>query len=130
MSRHDWGKAGFTVAGTVGSGAQALRIAAAVMPDVVLLNLNLPDLPGLDRVGWQDPAAVEANISGAMPRPVISPARSGKLLRDSGAPVSAGRPGPCPRADTGELSRRERRRARRACPKTRREKATDTPYRQ
>ena len=39
-------EAGFTVAGTAGSGAQALRIAAAVMPDVVLLDLNLPDLPG------------------------------------------------------------------------------------
>jgi DNA-binding NarL/FixJ family response regulator len=39
-------EAGFTVAGTAGSGAQALRIAPAVMPDVVLLDLNLPDLPG------------------------------------------------------------------------------------
>jgi DNA-binding NarL/FixJ family response regulator len=41
-------EAGFTVAGTAGSGAQALRIAAAVMPDVVLLDLNLPDLPGAE----------------------------------------------------------------------------------
>jgi len=41
-------EAGFTVAGTAGSGAQALRIAAAVRPDVVLLDLNLPDLPGAE----------------------------------------------------------------------------------
>jgi DNA-binding NarL/FixJ family response regulator len=37
---------GLMVAGTAGGGAQALRIAAAVRPDVVLLDLNLPDLPG------------------------------------------------------------------------------------
>jgi DNA-binding NarL/FixJ family response regulator len=37
---------GFGVAGAAGSGAQAVRIAAAVRPDVVLLDLNLPDLPG------------------------------------------------------------------------------------
>ena len=41
-------EAGFTVAGTAGSGAQALRIAAAVMPDVALLDLNLPDLPAAE----------------------------------------------------------------------------------
>jgi DNA-binding NarL/FixJ family response regulator len=41
-------EAGFAVAGTAGSGAQALRIAAAVMPDVVLLDLNLPDLPAAE----------------------------------------------------------------------------------
>ena len=41
-------EAGFTVAGTAGSGAQALRIAAAVAPDVVLLDLNLPDLPAAE----------------------------------------------------------------------------------
>lgn len=39
---------GLLVAGTAGGGAQALRIAAAVRPDVVLLDLNLPDLPGAD----------------------------------------------------------------------------------
>jgi DNA-binding NarL/FixJ family response regulator len=37
---------GLTVAGTAGDGAQALRIAAAVRPDVVLLDLNLPGLSG------------------------------------------------------------------------------------
>lgn len=41
-------EAGLFVAGTAGSGSQALRIAAAARPDVVLLDLNLPDLPGAD----------------------------------------------------------------------------------
>jgi DNA-binding NarL/FixJ family response regulator len=36
------------VAGTAGDGAQALRIAPAARPDVVLLDLKLPDLPGAD----------------------------------------------------------------------------------
>ena len=40
------GEAGLSVVGTAGSGAQALRIAAATRPDVVLLDLNLPDMPG------------------------------------------------------------------------------------
>jgi DNA-binding NarL/FixJ family response regulator len=39
-------EAGYSVVGTAGSGAQALRVAAATRPDVVLLDLNLPDLPG------------------------------------------------------------------------------------
>lgn len=39
---------GFRVAGTAGTGEQAVRIAMAVRPDVVLLDLNLPDLAGAD----------------------------------------------------------------------------------
>jgi DNA-binding NarL/FixJ family response regulator len=39
-------EAGYTVAGTAGDGAQALRIRAAVRPGVVLLDLNLPDMSG------------------------------------------------------------------------------------
>ncbi len=41
-------EAGYTIAGTAGDGAQALRITAATRPDVVLLDLNLPDLPGAE----------------------------------------------------------------------------------
>lgn len=39
-------EAGYSVVATAGNGAQALRVAAAARPDVVLLDLNLPDLPG------------------------------------------------------------------------------------
>src|SRR4051812_758490 len=39
---------GFTVCGTSGDGAQALRIAAATRPDVVLLDLQLPDMSGVE----------------------------------------------------------------------------------
>jgi DNA-binding NarL/FixJ family response regulator len=39
-------EAGYSVVATAGSGAQALRVAAATRPDVVLLDLNLPDQPG------------------------------------------------------------------------------------
>jgi DNA-binding NarL/FixJ family response regulator len=41
-------EAGFVVSGTAANGAQALRIAAATRPDVVLLDLNLPDLRGAE----------------------------------------------------------------------------------
>jgi DNA-binding NarL/FixJ family response regulator len=41
-------EAGLHVAGTAGSGVQALRIAAATRPSVVLLDLNLPDYPGAE----------------------------------------------------------------------------------
>ena len=41
-------EAGYEVAGTAGDGAQAVRIAAAVRPDVVLLDLHLPDTGGAE----------------------------------------------------------------------------------
>ncbi len=41
-------EAGYTIAGTAGDGTQALRITAATRPDVVLLDLNLPDLDGAE----------------------------------------------------------------------------------
>lgn len=44
----DLAEAGFEVVATVGEGAQALRIAASVRPDVVVLDLQLPDLSGVD----------------------------------------------------------------------------------
>jgi DNA-binding NarL/FixJ family response regulator len=40
--------AGFLVAGTAGDGAQALRVATATRPGVVLLDLNLPDMSGAE----------------------------------------------------------------------------------
>jgi DNA-binding NarL/FixJ family response regulator len=41
-------EAGYVIAGTAGDGAQALRIIAATRPDVVLLDLNLPDESGAE----------------------------------------------------------------------------------
>jgi DNA-binding NarL/FixJ family response regulator len=41
-------QAGFAVAGTAGDGAQALRVARATRPAVVLLDLNLPDMSGAE----------------------------------------------------------------------------------
>ena len=41
-------EAGYTIAGTAGDGAQALRITAAIRPDIVLLDLNLPDMDGAE----------------------------------------------------------------------------------
>ena len=41
-------EAGYEVAATAGDGAQAVRIVAAARPDVVLLDLNLPDQPGAE----------------------------------------------------------------------------------
>jgi DNA-binding NarL/FixJ family response regulator len=41
-------EAGYAVAGTAADGAQALRIVAATRPDVVLLDLNLPDMDGAE----------------------------------------------------------------------------------
>jgi DNA-binding NarL/FixJ family response regulator len=40
--------AGFDVVATVGEGAQAVRAAAAVRPDVVVLDLQLPDISGVE----------------------------------------------------------------------------------
>ena len=44
----DLAEAGFEVAAAVGDGAQALRVAAAVQPDVVVLDLQLPDMSGVE----------------------------------------------------------------------------------
>jgi len=44
----DLAEAGCAVVGTAGDGAQALRVAKATRPDVVLLDLHLPDMSGAD----------------------------------------------------------------------------------
>ena len=43
----DLAEDGCEVVATVGEGAQAVRVAAAARPDVVVLDLQLPDLPGV-----------------------------------------------------------------------------------
>ena len=44
----DLSDAGFEVVAATGEGAQAMRIAASVRPDVVVLDLQLPDVSGVD----------------------------------------------------------------------------------
>ena len=44
----DLGEAGFAVVAATGEGAQAVRIAASVRPDVVVLDLQLPDISGVE----------------------------------------------------------------------------------
>jgi DNA-binding NarL/FixJ family response regulator len=44
----DLSEAGFKVVAAIGEGAQAMRIAASVRPDVVVLDLQLPDVSGVD----------------------------------------------------------------------------------
>jgi DNA-binding NarL/FixJ family response regulator len=44
----DLAEAGFAVIGTAAGGAQALRVARATRPQVVLLDLHLPDLSGAE----------------------------------------------------------------------------------
>ena len=55
-------RAGFTVLST-GSGAEALTLAASAAPDLVVLDLGLPDVPGRDR------SARAAR--GRQPRPIL-----------------------------------------------------------
>jgi DNA-binding NarL/FixJ family response regulator len=44
----DLSEAGFEVVAATGEGAQALRIVASVRPDVIVLDLQLPDVSGVD----------------------------------------------------------------------------------
>jgi DNA-binding NarL/FixJ family response regulator len=44
----DLGAAGYDVVATSGEGRQAVRIAAAARPDVVVLDLQLPDISGVE----------------------------------------------------------------------------------
>jgi DNA-binding NarL/FixJ family response regulator len=46
----DLAEAGFEVVAAVGDGAQALRVAPAAAPDVVVLDLQLPDVSGVEVV--------------------------------------------------------------------------------
>ena len=56
----DLQEAGLAVVGTAGDGAQALRVATATRPQVVLLDLHLPDLPGAEVI--QRLLALDASI--------------------------------------------------------------------
>ena len=47
----DLTEAGYEVVAAVGEGGQAVRLAPAVRPDVVVLDLQLPDLSGVEVIG-------------------------------------------------------------------------------
>jgi DNA-binding NarL/FixJ family response regulator len=54
----DLAEAGYEVVATVGEGRQAVRVAAAVRPELVVLDLQLPDLSGVEvarRLAASDP---------------------------------------------------------------------------
>jgi DNA-binding NarL/FixJ family response regulator len=47
----DLAEAGYDVIAAVGDGAQAVRVGTSLRPDVVVLDLQLPDLSGVDVIG-------------------------------------------------------------------------------
>ena len=59
----DLTEAGYEVVAAVGEGGQAVRLAPAVRPDVVVLDLQLPDLSGVEVIGGL--IAVEPGRTGA-----------------------------------------------------------------
>jgi len=73
-------RAGFTVLST-GSGAEALTIAASASPDLVVLDLGLPDVPG-------ETVARELRASGATPIVMLT-AKSGEEDRIRGLELGA-----------------------------------------
>jgi len=73
-------RAGFTVLST-GSGAEALTMAASATPDLVVLDLGLPDVPG-------ETVARELRASGATPIVMLT-AKSGEEDRIRGLELGA-----------------------------------------
>ena len=73
-------RAGFTVLST-GSGAEALTMAASAAPDLVVLDLGLPDVPG-------EAVARELRASGATPIVMLT-AKSGEEDRIRGLELGA-----------------------------------------
>jgi DNA-binding NarL/FixJ family response regulator len=53
---------GFDVVASVGEGGQAVRVAAAARPDVVVLDLQLPDLAGVEVIRGLQQAWAKAHI--------------------------------------------------------------------
>jgi DNA-binding NarL/FixJ family response regulator len=58
----DLAEAGYEVVATVGEGSQAIRVAAAVRPDVVVLDLQLPDRSGVEVIREVLGARAQARI--------------------------------------------------------------------
>src|SRR5690606_30320852 len=58
----DLTEAGYEVVAALGEGAQAVRVAAAVNPDVVVLDLQLPDLSGVEVIRGLSRTAPAAKV--------------------------------------------------------------------
>jgi DNA-binding NarL/FixJ family response regulator len=58
----DLAEAGYDVVAAVGEGAQAVRVAAAVRPDVVVLDLQLPDRSGVEVIQGVLTAVAQARV--------------------------------------------------------------------
>jgi DNA-binding response OmpR family regulator len=74
-------RAGFTVLST-GSGAEAITLAATAAPDLVVLDLGLPDVPG-------ETVARELRAAGTAPRILMLTAKSGEEDRVRGLELGA-----------------------------------------
>ncbi|NRQ35853.1 response regulator transcription factor [Nonomuraea sp. NN258] len=80
----DLGEAGYDVVAAVGEGRQAVRVAGAVRPDVVVLDLHLPDMSG---------AEVAAGLSAIDPAPRVLVLSASAEQDDVLAAVKAGASG-------------------------------------
>src|ERR1700761_979637 len=74
-------RAGFTVLST-GSGAEAITLAATAAPDLVVLDLGLPDVPG-------ETVARELRAAATAPRVLMLTAKSGEEDRVRGLELGA-----------------------------------------
>lgn len=87
----DLTEAGYDVVAAVGEGKQALRVAAAVRPEVVVLDLQLPDLSGaevaLGLTSMQEPPRVLVLSASAEQEDVLEAVKagaSGYLVKSAG----------------------------------------------
>ncbi|MGW2154300.1 response regulator [Nonomuraea sp. NPDC001699] len=80
----DLSEAGYDVVAVVGEGRQAIRAAGAVRPEVVVLDLHLPDMSG---------AEVAAGLAGADPAPKVLVLSASAEQDDVLAAVKAGASG-------------------------------------
>lgn len=85
--------AGYDVVATVGEGTQAVRVAAATRPDVVVLDLQLPDLAGVSVIqgllGAYPPLRILVLSASGEQQDVLDAVKAGAtgyLLKSAGGP--------------------------------------------